>query len=82
MQAKVDERILIHLHGFAPNGSSNSLSIAMADKPMKAVKDRLLALGVPSPRILTANYGHQYARLRHPSRPWVEIYMIRDEGLR
>lgn len=79
MQAKVDEKLLIRLHGFAPTGSSNGLSIAMADKPLKAVKECLLALGVPSSRILTANYGHQYAQLRHPSRPWVEIYLIKGE---
>ena len=80
MQAKVNERILIRLHGFASTGSSNGLSIAMADKPLKAIKDRLLALGVPSTRILTSNYGHQYARLRHPHRHWVEIYIIKGEG--
>lgn len=81
-EVQADERILIRLHGHAPTSGSNGMSIAMADPPLRAVRDRLQALGISSARILSVNYGQQFAEQRDPSQPWIEVFLIRPNASR
>jgi outer membrane protein OmpA-like peptidoglycan-associated protein len=81
-EVQADERILIRLHGYTPTRGSNGMSIAMAVTPLRAVRERLQALGVSSARILASNYGHQYPEQRNRSKPWVEVFLIRPNASR
>jgi hypothetical protein len=82
MQAKASDQVLLQLHGYAPISGSSSMDIAMADKSLMLVRERLQALGVPSQKIFATNFGHQYPILRYPPHPWVEIFLVRKDSWR
>jgi hypothetical protein len=72
-----DERIIVRLEGYVPAGGSPALSIGICDKVLHGVRERLQALGVSPRRILLANFGGEYGKLRDPLRHWVEIYLLK-----
>lgn len=76
-QVQQDKRKLIRLHGYAPISGSNSMSIALAEPVITAVRDRLQVLGISPARVQIINYGHRYAELRSQSSPWTEVFIIR-----
>jgi hypothetical protein len=76
-QAGRDERIIVRLEGYVPAGGSPALSIGICDKVLHKVRERLLALGVSPRRILLANFGGEYGKLRDPLRHWVEVYLLK-----
>lgn len=76
-QAGKDERIIVRLEGYIPTGASPALSIGIGDKVLHKVRERLQALGVSPRRILLANFGGEYGKLRDPLRHWVEIYLLK-----
>jgi hypothetical protein len=76
-QAGKDERIIVRLEGYIPTGGSPALSIGIGDKLLHKVRERLQALGVSPRRVLLANFGGEYGKLRDPLRHWVEIYLLK-----
>lgn len=76
-QAGKDERIIVRLEGYIPTGGSPALSIGIGDKVLHKVRERLQALGVSPRRVLLANFGGEYGKLRDPLRHWVEIYLLK-----
>lgn len=75
--AKADERIIVRLESYVREGGSTAFSLGVADKLLYKVRDRLQALGVAPRRILLANFGAEYVKLRDPYRHWVEVYLLK-----
>lgn len=75
-QALSDERLIVRLESYVPDGGSPALSIGVAEKILQKVKERLQALGVTPRRILLASFGSEHRIQRDPSRHWVEAYFL------
>lgn len=73
-----DERTIVRLESYVPDGGSPALSIGMAEKILQKVKERLQALGVTPRRILLASFGSEHRIQRDPSRHWVEVYFLQS----
>lgn len=76
-EAKKDERIILRLESYVPDGGSPALDIGIAEKALLKVKERLQALGVLPRRILLASFGGEHDVRRDSRRHWVEIYLLR-----
>lgn len=76
-QARTDDRIIIRLESYVPDGGSPALNIGIADRVLHKVKERLQALGVPPRRILLASFGAEHRKERDPHRHWVDVYILR-----
>lgn len=77
-EAKQNDRTIIRLECYVPEGGSPSMNLGVADRTLQIVKDRLQELGVPSRRILLASFGSEYDEERDPHRHWVEIYLLKS----
>jgi hypothetical protein len=75
--ARADERIVLRLESYAPNGGSASLNLLKAERSLQLVRKRLVDMDISPRRILLAPYGGQYTVLRDAHRHWVEIHLIR-----
>lgn len=75
--AKEDERIVIRLEGFVPDGGSPSWNIGAAEKSVSLVKERLESMRVPARRIRAAAFGEEHEVERDQQRHWVEIYLTK-----
>lgn len=76
-QARRDERIMLRLESYVPEGGSPSLNLVRAEQTLQLVKKRLLDLDVNPRRIVLAPFGAEYDTERDERRHWVEIYLIR-----
>lgn len=80
-EAKKDDRIILRLEAYVPDGGSPALSISVANKSLQIVRDRLLELGIPTRRIVQASFGQEHDGNRNLRRHWVEIYLVKTGGL-
>lgn len=76
-QARSDEKLILRLEGFVPEGGSPALNLGLAEKSLQAVRARLLELRVPARRILLAPFGEEHRLKRDALQHWVEIYLVR-----
>ena len=76
-QAKADEKLILRLESFVPDGGSSALNLGLAEKSLLAVKARLVELRVPPRRILVAPFGDEHRMKRDTLQHWVEIYLVR-----
>ena len=76
-QANADERLMLRLESYVPEGGSPSLNLGRAEQSLQLIRKRLLELNVSPRRIFMAPFGGEYATLRDERRHWVEIYLIR-----
>ncbi len=76
-QAKADEKLILRLESFVPDGGSPALNLGLAEKSLLAVKARLVELRVPPRRILMAPFGEEHRMKRDTLQHWVEIYLVR-----
>lgn len=76
-QANADDRLMLRLESYVPEGGSPSLNLGRAEQSLQLVRKRLVDLSVSPRRIFQAPFGGEYATLRDERRHWVEIYLIR-----
>lgn len=76
-RARKDERIMLRLESYVPDGGSPSLNLVRAEQSLQLIKKRLVELDVSPRRILLAPFGEEYATERDERRHWVEIYLIK-----
>lgn len=76
-QVKADEKLILRLEGFVPEGGSPALNLGLAEKSLLAVKARLVELRIPARRILMAPFGEEHRMKRDTLQHWVEIYLVR-----
>lgn len=76
-RARKDERIMLRLESYVPDGGSPSLNLVRAEQSLQLIKKRLVDLDVSPRRILLAPFGEEYATERDERRHWVEIYLIK-----
>lgn len=76
-RARKDERIMLRLESYVPDGGSSSLNLVRAEQSLQLIKKRLVDLDVSPRRILLAPFGEEYAIERDERRHWVEIYLIK-----
>lgn len=76
-QVKADEKLILRLESFVPDGGSPALNLGLAEKSLQAVRARLLELRVPARRILVAPFGEEHRMKRDTLQHWVEIYLIK-----
>lgn len=76
-QAREDERILLRLESYVPDGGSTELNLGIAEQSLQLIKKRLADLNVPPRRILLAPFGEEHRTEQDLRRHWVEIYLIR-----
>ena len=80
-EARQDNRIILRLEAYVPDGGSSALSIGVADKALRIVRDRLLALGISARQIVHASFGQEHDKERDLHRHWVEIYVLKKAGV-
>ena len=76
-QANADERLMLRLESYVPDGGSPSLNLGRAEQSLQLIRKRLVDLNVSPRRIFLAPFGGEYATQRDERRHWVEIYLIR-----
>lgn len=76
-RSREDDRILLRLESYVPDGGSHSLNLVRAEESLQLVKQRLMDLDVSPRRIILAPFGGEYDTARDERRHWVEIYLIR-----
>lgn len=76
-RARADERILLRLESYVPEGGSASVNLLRAEQSLQVVRRRLVELAINPRRILLSPFGGEYAMRRDDQRHWVEIYLIR-----
>ena len=77
-QANADERLMLRLESYVPDGGSPSLNLGRAEQSLQLIRKRLVDLNVSPRRIFLAPFGGEYATQRDERRHWVEIYLIRQ----
>ena len=76
-KAREDERIMLRLESYVPDGGSPSLNLVRAEQSLQQVRKRLVDLDINPRRIVLAPFGEEYATERDERRHWVDIYLIR-----
>jgi len=76
-KAREDERIMLRLESYVPDGGSPSLNLVRAEQSLQLVRKRLVDMDVNPRRIFLSPFGAEYATERDERRHWVEIYLIR-----
>ncbi|MCC6879846.1 MAG: hypothetical protein KJZ92_05750 [Rhodocyclaceae bacterium] len=75
--ARRDERVMLRLESYVPDGGSPSVNLLRAEQSLHLVKKRLVDMAVNPRRIVMAPFGGEYTTARDERRHWVEIYLIR-----
>lgn len=76
-KAREDDRIMLRLESYVPDGGSPSLNLVRAEQSLQLVRKRLVDMDVNPRRIFLSPFGAEYATERDERRHWVEIYLIR-----
>lgn len=76
-EAKLDERSIIRLESYVPAGGSSAFDLGIADKTAQVIKERLLAMGIPSRRMSLASFGAEHDQALDSHRHWVEVYLLK-----
>lgn len=75
--ARRDERVMLRLESYVPDGGSPSVNLLRAEQSVQLVRKRLVDMAVNPRRIVMAPFGGEYTTARDERRHWVEIYLIR-----
>lgn len=75
--ARRDDRLMLRLESYVPDGGSPSVNLLRAEQSLHLVKKRLVGMAVNPRRIVMAPFGGEYTTARDERRHWVEIYLIR-----
>lgn len=75
--ARRDERLMLRLASYVPDGGSPSVNLLRAEQSLQLVRKRLVDMAVNPRRIVMAPFGGEYTTARDERRHWVEIYLIR-----
>lgn len=75
--ARDDERTLLRLEGYVPDGGSPAWNIGAAERSLRLVREQLESLRVPARRIQVAAFGEEHDEQRDDRRHWIEIYVLR-----
>lgn len=76
-QIRQEDRIIVRLESYVPDGGSPALNLGRAYQTLQIVRDRLQGMGIPQRRIQLASFGEEYDEERDPHKHWVEIYLVR-----
>lgn len=76
-KARADERIMLRLESYVPNGGSPSLNLVRAEQSLQLIRKKLVDLDINPRRIVLAPFGEEYATERDERRHWVDIYLIK-----
>jgi outer membrane protein OmpA-like peptidoglycan-associated protein len=76
-QAREDERTMLRLEGYVPDGGSPALNLGIAEQSLQLIKKRLVDLNISPRRILLVPFGEEHRTERDIHRHWVEIYLVR-----
>lgn len=76
-QIRQEDRIIVRLESYVPDGGSPALNLGRAYQTLQIVRDRLQGMGIPQRRIQLASFGEEYIEERDPHKHWVEIYLVR-----
>lgn len=76
-QVRQEDRIIVRLESYVPDGGSPALNLGRAYQTLQIVRDRLQGMGIPQRRIQLASFGEEYDEERDPHKHWVEIYLVR-----